>query len=172
MFLVVVQVIATGITEPTPKNLELLPGEEGRFYFQVQSVADPKDLECTVSVKETNGLEVEFDIEVISIGAGEVDNFLGTVIVPRGTAYANYEVKFCVNCGSPIVGEGVNPVKISTCGLDFNVDVVAERTRSNIPLPPKPTVDITLYVIVLVILVLIAVGVVEYLRRKNKKRKK
>ncbi len=163
-------VYAIGFSNPSPTSLQLLKGEEGRFVFQIQSVANPQDLICNYGVKGETPLIVEFDDDETFVGAGGVKDILGTITAPKDIEYGIYNVKFCVNCGNAVaVSEGASSVKTSACDLPIDVEIVEVRTRGNIPLPPKPA-KVPYLLLILIVIILIAIGVIIYYMYKRRKR--
>ena len=173
LILIASNAYAIGISDVSPKYLELLPGEYGRFVFQVQAALSKQVLSCSINFHNSDGMLVEFDQQVIEVPAGQVREVLGTITAPQAIAYGRYIENFCVSCspGTP-VAEDSSKVSFNTCGLEINVDVVAERTRENMPLPVKP---FSLPVWIAVAITIIAVALIliiawAYSRRKKKKR--
>lgn len=167
--LLITNVFATGVSEPFPSNLELLPGESGKFVFQIQSVADPKELSCSVSFQEVDSLDIVFEETSFIVNAGDVRDVLATVTAPRELPYGKYKGSFCISCSNVNVNTGgASPVTFNTCGLDFSVDVVSIRTRNNVDFPEK-RVKKPIYLIVLIIAIILMIIVLTYYLIKRRK---
>jgi hypothetical protein len=135
--LIIAQIAYAGVTNPLPAELNLLKGESGRFKFQIQTIAGNQELECVYNLEGESSLSVDFDPDKIIVPAGTVRDVYGTVTVPRDLDFGAYEEKFCISC-KPTSGIAGAAVQIDTCNLPIRVNVVAERTRDNMYIPPKP----------------------------------
>ena len=154
--LIIAQIAYAGVTNPLPTELNLFKGETGRFKFQVQTIASNRELECTPSLAAESPLVIEFDEEIMIIPAGTVRDIYGTVIVPDEIEFGAYEENFCVSC-KPVQGISGTGVQIDTCDLPIKVNVVDERARDNMYVPPKET-GLLLWQIVVLSVVLIAIA--------------
>ena len=158
--LIVAQIVYAGVTNPLPTELNLFKGESGRFKFQIQTVASNKELECSYALAEESPLIVEFDPATIVVPAGTVRDVYGTVTVPGDLDFGTYEENFCISC-KPTAGQAGTAVQIDTCDLPIKVNVVSERARDNMYVPPKETpFPWQIIVIASVILVIIALSVI------------
>ncbi len=167
--LMIAQIAYAGVTNPLPTELNLFRGETGRFKFQIQTVASNQELECLFYLSEESPLQVTFDPATIIVPAGTVRDVYGSVFVPRDLKFQTYEENFCISC-APTEGAAGTSVKIETCDLPIKVNVVQERTRDNMFVPPRP---FPLYLKILIGAgVLIAIIIVIYLIRKLLGKKK
>jgi hypothetical protein len=171
LMLIGVQVAFAGVTNPLPTELNLLEGESGRFKFQVQAITSEQDLECTSSLKENSVLLVDFDPETIVVLAGTVKDIYGTVEVPKELGFGTFEENFCISC-KPVTGMTGAAVMVETCNLPIKVNVVAERTRDNMYIPPKPFPLMTLVVIVVVGVLLLTIVFLYIWNKKGSMQKK
>jgi len=165
--LILLQIVAAGVTNPLPTELNLLKGESGRFKFQVQTVASNQEVECTSTLGDEYPLEVVFDPSIIIVPGGVVQDVYGTVTVPDEIDFGTYESNFCISCVST-EGTAGTSVKIDTCDLPIKVNVVDERIKDNMYIPPKPS-DYT-SMIIIIIGIVILVFVVFYLWKLSKKK--
>ena len=136
--LIISQIAYAGVTNPLPTELNLFKGESGRFKFQIQTVASNREVECNYRLAEDSPLIVEFDPAEITVPAGTVREVRGTVTVPEEVGFGTYEEKFCISC-RPTAGQTGTSVAIDTCDLPIKVNVVSERTKDNMYIPPKPS---------------------------------
>lgn len=153
--LIIAQIAYAGVTNPLPTELNLLQGESGRFKFQIQTIASNQEIECISSLAGESPLIIEFDPAEIIVPAGTVREVRGTVTVPQNLEFGTYEEEFCISC-SPTQGTAGAAVKIDTCDLPIKVNVVQERTRENMFIPPKPFPLIWKVIIISAVLIIIA----------------
>jgi len=137
MVLILSSIVFAGVTNPLPTELNLLKGESGRFKFQVQTITSDQEVECTSSLSEESIFTIDFDPSTITVPAGTVRDIYGTINVPKNLEYGTYEETFCLSCKPTQSSEGA-AVLIETCNLPIKVNVVSERTRDNMYIPPKP----------------------------------
>ncbi|MBW2985004.1 hypothetical protein KY361_07840 [Candidatus Woesearchaeota archaeon] len=164
--LIISQIAYAGVTNPLPTELNLFKGESGRFKFQIQTVASNQEIACTYDLAEESPLTVEFDPATIVVPAGTVRDVYGTVTVPEELDFGTYEENFCISC-EPTSGQAGTSVAIDTCGLPIKVNVVSERARDNMYVPPKEApISWQTVIIVAAILVVIAL-IVLYLWEKR-----
>ncbi len=168
MILVLTQIVLAGVTNPLPTELNLLKGESGRFKFQIQTIASNQEVECTSILPEDSIFDIDFDPPTIIVPAGTVRDIYGTVSVPRDIDFGTYEESFCIGC-TPTTGQEGAAVTIETCGLPIKVNVVAERTRDNMYIPPKPFPFIGKVIVVAVILVTLAIIIYLVWKKKHEK---
>ena len=180
--LIISQIAYAGVTNPLPTELNLYRGETGRFKFQIQTVASNQEIECNYYLSEESPLLVTFDPATIIVPAGTVRDVYGSVEVAGDLDLGTYEENFCISC-KPTQGAAGTSVQIETCDLPIKVNVVAERARDNMYVPPRPfpligKVLIGIGVLIAVILVLYLVrkylgkkkaGVIEKKRAKKKR---
>jgi len=167
--IVMMQIAFAGVTNPLPSELNLFKGESGRFKFQVQTVASNQEVECTASLAGESPLIVEFDPATIIVPAGTVRDVLGTVTVPDGVEYGTYEENFCISC-APTESLAGTSVKVDTCDLPIKVNVVSERARDNMYIPPKPFPLFWKIVLIAAVVVIAAAIIILLLRKKRSKR--
>jgi len=137
MLLLLAQIVCAGVTIPLPSELNLFKGESGRFKFQVQAVTSEYALDCAVEMSGETPLVIEFDSETLIVPAGGVKEFYGSVGVPRVADLSTYSTSFCVTCTPANKGAGA-AVEVRTCDLPITVNVVEEREKENMTIPPKP----------------------------------
>ena len=166
MVLILSSLVLAGVTNPLPTELNLLKGESGRFKFQVQTITSDQEVECTSSLPEESIFTIDFDPPTITVPARSVQDIYGTVNVPKDIEFGTYEETFCLSCKPTQSPEGA-AVLIETCNLPIKVNVVSERTRDNMYIPPKP---FPLYGKVLIgIGGLALAAVIVYLLKRKKK---
>ncbi|MBS3149345.1 hypothetical protein J4455_01455 [Candidatus Woesearchaeota archaeon] len=159
IILVLMNFVVAGVVFPIP-DLELKPGESGRFQFLITG---SPPLKCTVNPDHKTPLNVEFDnMEVII--ESQSQPYFGTITAPKDTKYGKYTETFCVSCEA--LGEGGgSSLRQSFCDVPINVEVVGERTKENIQFPEKPKEKIDaiaiigLIVLIILIIVLILFGI-------------
>jgi len=169
-----------GISDVSPTSIELLRGESGRFVFQIQSIVAPTtDITCSYGVEQPSDFIVEFDQDNSFVPAGAVRDVLATVTVPDDLPFGTYTENFCVSCkpsigltetGEPIGGQ--SRVSFNSCGLEVTVDVVSQRSKSNMPLPVKPDVVEVWMVVMVVVGIVVVAGSILYASKKISDRKK
>lgn len=162
-----------GVTNPLPTEIELLKGESARFKFQIQAVAHPYAVRCTYSLEEEPIFRVSFDSAETIVEGGKTKDVYGTVTAPRKLDYGGYSATFCVSCKDiqtpPQPGANV---EILTCGLPININVVKERTRENMFVPPKPREPLFMPFVGAVIIIIILLMIILYFLIKNRKKEK
>lgn len=149
--LILLPIVYAGVTNPLPPELELLKSESGRFKFQIQNLNKPQAIECIYELQGDSDLKIDFDDEVLIVDANSRAEFYGTVKAPKSLGF--YTQNFCVKC-SPVTGESGAFVKIDSCGLPVNVNVVQQRSTLNMTVPEK-VLDLTLIIAVALILTLV-----------------
>jgi len=147
LFIAPAVVYAYGVTRPLPYELELLRGESDRFKFQIQVVPSEYEKKCSYSIKEGFPLEVTFP-ETALVSPGQRKDIIGTITVPKNTNFGTYTGELCVHCEDAIEQAGT-VVKQDVCGYPLKVNVVATRTRDNMPIPveEKPFINTTMLII-------------------------
>lgn len=164
-------VYAIGVTRPVPFDMELMRGEDARFTFQIQAVTSDSNQQCKYSMSGLEALNVEFDLDRITVDAGGVKDVYGTVSIPENTPFDTYSGKLTVSCGAAQDEEVQGSVVYTTIGdSPFTVKVVEVRAADIREIigenkPPFPY----LYVIIGAGVILI-VAVVILKRKKSKKR--
>ncbi|MBW2965822.1 hypothetical protein KY342_01820 [Candidatus Woesearchaeota archaeon] len=167
--LIIMQIAYAGVTNPLPTELNLYKGETGRFKFQIQTVASNQEIECVYRLAEESPLSVSFDPATIVVPAGTVRDVYGSVTAPRDLDFGTYEEEFCISC-KPTQGTAGTSVQIETCDLPIKVNVVEERTRDNMYIPPRPFPFIGKVLIgagILVLLLIIIYLVIRMIKRKQ-----
>lgn len=159
-----------GVTNPLPTELNLKPGESGRFKFQIQTVASNQELNCRYYLTEASVLSVKFDPAEIVVPAGTVREVYGTVKASRSLDYGAYAEKFCISC-FPTSSPSGAAVAVETCDLPIKVNVVEERAKDNMYVPPKPFSAVLLLIVVLGIVTAGVIGY-SYLRHKKEQNRK
>lgn len=166
LFLMTASLVYAGVTNPLPPELELLKGETGRFKFQIQNLNKPVALDCTFELEGTKNLDVTFDQISGTINANDKSDFFGSVKAPD--SMGKYTQNFCVRC-SPTSQESGASVKIDSCGLPINVNVVAEKTKENMQVEDKHD-NKMIYVGIIALVAIIAYLLMHYLRKKSSKK--
>jgi hypothetical protein len=166
IFLLTASLVYAGVTNPLPPQLELLKGETGRFKFQVQNLNKPVALDCSFELEGTKNLDVTFDQSSGTINANDKSDFFGSVKAPD--TIGRYTQNFCVRC-SPKSQESGASVKIDSCGLPINVNVVAQKTKENMRVEDRHDNKI-IYVGVIALVVIIACILWYYFRKKSHKK--
>jgi hypothetical protein len=159
-----------GVTNPLPTELNLEKGENGRFKFQIQTVASNQELNCNYYLTGAAVFDVEFDPDTIIVPAGTVREVYGTVKVSRDMDYGNYQEEFCISC-FPTDNPGGAAVAVETCGLPLNVNVVDERIGENMNIPPKPVPMLLILIIVAGVVLVGVFGYSYYRHRKDNERR-
>lgn len=169
-FLFLISFVNAGVVFPIP-DLELRPGESGRFQYAIQIGIPPQ--KCTISLDHKTPLIVEMDDkETIIQSTSQI--LYGSVKVPQDLRYGDYIENFCVSC-EPLSESGGSSIRQSFCEIPIKVDVVGERTKQNIQFPEKPKegVDPVAIVGVIVLIVLIVILILFSVKRpKNTKKRK
>ncbi len=163
---------AIGVGYPFPSQLELKPGESGRFQFEIQASPEEGPVTCNYNIEQQLPLTIEFDEQPIPITpTGQTIRMpvYATVTAPIDIEPGSYSTSFCVSCSPAISGQPIGVVG-SYCGITFGVDVVGERTRENPYVPPKPsktnTLVLTLMLIGIGILILLTIWIVRKILKK------
>ncbi len=170
LIIILSQIVFAGVTNPLPAELNLLPGESGRFKFQIQTVTSDYNLSCDYSLEEKSPLNIEFDSDEIVVPAGTIEDIYGTVDVPDELDYGTYEASFCISC-EPTSKKAGASVKIDTCDLPIKVNVVSGREKENMYVPPKP-VNRTFIIVITILVFLIITGMIYFFSKLSKKPKK
>lgn len=162
---------AVGVGYPYPSQLELKPGESGRFQFEIQTTLEEGAATCTYNLENPIPLTVDFDEQSIPITpTGQVIRMpvYATVTAPVDIEPGKYSTSFCVTCAPKVTG---NPVGVlgAYCGITFGADIVGERTRPNPYIPPKKT-KMNPFVLSLILVIIIALVIlsVVFIRRLSK----
>ncbi len=169
--LLIVQAVNAGVTNPLPSEIELLKGESARFKFQIQAIADPETVICSMSLDDSTNLIISFDEDEVLVEGGTIKEVYGTVTAPRGLTYGNYSGSFCISCDRTEGAPGVS-VKINTCDLPINVAVVKQRTRQNMNIPEKPFPILLAAFIAAIAVIVLLLMIILLLILKRKKDKK
>lgn len=164
---------AIGVGYPFPSQLELKPGEAGRFQFEIQTTSEEGLVICSYNLETPIPLIVDFDEQSVSIPpTGQMIRMpvYATVTAPVDINPGSYSTSFCVSC-KPAKLESPVGMLGSYCGITFGVDVVSERTRDNPYVPSKPF-KLNLFVlgivlISIIILIILTVYVIKRLSKKN-----
>jgi hypothetical protein len=117
-----------GVTSPNPDGLSLLPGERGRFYFQIQAVNEASDLECEITPAKGD-LDVIFDENPVNVEKGKMTTVYGTALAPTDQSLVGQKVEraFCVKCkGDSDIKDGNAVVEGTYCLDPFSVMVEGE----------------------------------------------
>ena len=165
LFILVVSFIsAFGVSYPQPQNIELKPGQASFFTFQIQTDDFPVD--CVPIIDDAGELELAFNQEY-KVEANQRYNIKPQIIVPKETGFGNYKTTFCVECtpAGDISGSKVIP---RVCNLPITVNVVAERTMTNLLEEPKAEFGWMLVMIVLAFAILILASIIYYLVRRRR----
>ena len=139
LFLVILgSVQAIGVTYPLPSELELLRGESGRFWFQIQNVAGTGNQFCKYSIEDL-GLSYAFDnpngIEILE---GMMFDVYGTINVNSNDEIKLYQGKVRVECSPETKTEGTGASVVKTLSVPIKVNIVEIRTHENMIIPDKP----------------------------------
>jgi len=152
-------VLATGVTYPSPPDIELTPGQSERFRFSIQSGLE--ESVCSYQITDPTIIDVQFDEKEIVIEGNRRHNVFGTVTVPEDAQNGEYITKFCAGCNPTNVEGTGSPLVFRTCELPIKVNVVGARTRENMKVeleaPEKPikipTTPVTIFIIIILILI-------------------
>jgi hypothetical protein len=166
--MILAQIVFAGVTNPLPTELNLMKGESGRFKFQIQTIASNQEVQCVSSLAEESPLLIEFDPDEIIVPASTVREVRGTVTVPDEIEFGTFQEEFCISC-RPTEGAPGSSVSVDTCGLPLKVNVVQERTRDNMYIPPKPGLSFTAITIIVLIIIIAGVLIAVILRRMRKR---
>ncbi len=154
---------AIGVGYPYPSELELRPGEEGRFQFEIQSTPESGPVTCTYTMEKEIPLIVEFDEQIIPITSAKETIRMpvyGTILTDFETKLGKYSTSFCVSCSPTNLNAPIGAIG-NYCGLTLGISMVDERTRENPYIPPKPLNYIILLIfsgiIVLAIIILLLI---------------
>jgi len=157
-------VSAIGVTYPHPQDIELLPGEETSFVFQIQ--AHDFDVKCVPVIEETQGLEITLNKEYI-VQINERLNVKGKVKLPADMSSGDYKATFCIEC-SPLQASSGSSVKQRTCNLPVTVKGVSERTRQNSFDIEQGERTLLWTILILVVLILLVILSIWYVLKKRK----
>ena len=156
-------VLAIGVTYPHPQNIELVPGQASYFTFQIQT--DDFPVSCVPVTEELSGLELAFNPQY-QVEEYQRFNIKPQVLVPKQTAFGSYRATFCMECtpSGDVEGSKIIP---RVCGLPITVNVVAERTRTNV-FEEEPKAFFGIWITLLIIAIIILAIIIFYLIRKRK----
>ncbi len=155
------------IAYPLPNNLNLVPGEEGRFKMMIQAANEDSDVVCTIDPQGEEVLDYLFDESFPEVVAGTNRYVRGTVTAPQ--EYGVFTQKFCASC-APVNKEGGVSIAIKTCDLPLTVSVIDKRKRDNMFIEPK---EISMWRLVgKIALVALLILLIVYLFMGKKKQKK
>ncbi|MBS3163349.1 hypothetical protein J4427_01540 [Candidatus Woesearchaeota archaeon] len=163
---------AVGVGYPYPSQLELKPGESGRFQFEIQTTPEEGDVTCTYNLENPIPLIINFDEQSIPITpTGQTIRMpvYATVTVPIEAESGSYSTSFCVTCAPKDEGNPVGALG-AYCGITFGVNVVGERTRENPYVPPKPAKTNAFILTIIFTLIAILVLVFIYITKRVLKR--
>ncbi len=162
--------LALGVTRPVPHDMELMRGESADFSFQIQAITSTEDISCVYSLGGMEPLEIKFDSDEKTVGAGSKEKVYGTVTVPEGTPFGTYSSTLSVSCGGTEGGEGGSQVRSTIGGSPFSVEVVEFREKEIREVRPEQ--EIPLEIIILIIIVIILIIGAYYWSRKPPAKKK
>ncbi|MEA3430531.1 MAG: hypothetical protein U9R08_04625 [Nanoarchaeota archaeon] len=163
--LFLVPIVYAGVTNPLPPELELLKSESGRFKFQIQNLNKPQAIECIYELQGESDLNIDFDDDIMFVDANSKAEFYGTVKAPKILGF--YTQEFCIRC-SPASEQSGATVKIDSCGLPVNVNVVQQRLTNNMTIPDK-SYDFTLIIALVLVAVFVVVLLYHFKKGKSKK---
>ncbi|MBS3113007.1 hypothetical protein J4418_02920 [Candidatus Woesearchaeota archaeon] len=172
-FLLVLQIVsAWGLTHPQPGNLQLLRGEEARFWVTIDAVQSKNDMVCKLQMISDSEVEFLFDVQEesseIIIPKGTAKALYGTVSSNDAASYKMHSFQFCPDCKEIVTQEeGVTGVQGKYC-VPFNVEVADSRTRENPQeqIPPKPVDYFWYYVAGISITLIVLIAILFFLVRK------
>lgn len=156
-------VSSLGVSYPLPQNMELLPGQSSYFQFQIQT--DDFPVNCVPIIEETNGLELAFQ-QKYTVEANQKHVVKPQVIVPKQTAFGNYEATFCIECTPSEEVEGSRIIP-TVCGLPLTVGVVSERTGVNL-YEETAAANYMIWVTLLSVSIIVLAMVIFYLVRRRR----
>lgn len=148
-----------------PLELQLKPGDTGRFNFGIKS---DYAIHCRFSNEHKTNLIIRFDQD-----EGDIDNtkmFNGNVKVPENLIYGYYEESLCVFCEKINENVAGSVVKEENCGIPISVNVVEERTKENYYVAEKAINEKKDYLLYFAAIVLILTGVIVTLLYIKKKK--
>ncbi|HLD07185.1 MAG TPA: hypothetical protein VJC16_06690 [Candidatus Nanoarchaeia archaeon] len=162
-----------------PNELELLPGESGRFKFGIDATQNSYDMECTVGLSSFEGVTITLDSNPLRVkgkGIGHVGGTATIGAIPPG----DYGQQFCVTCTDILLEQAEGATVRSTyCNIPFTAHVVGERSRENqyvpayIPSAEEAPAAVTISVTVIVLVAIglaVVLSVIFYELRKPRKR--
>jgi hypothetical protein len=162
-------VFAIGVSYPN--ELELMNNEAGRISFSVQLV-QMETSTCRFSIEGIEPLTWELDKgNEITFEAGSINHLYGTISVPKDAEERLYEGKIKVQCVPHVELEGSGSRITQSMNVPIKVNVVNNRTKENLFVPPKPADWFLVIIIIAVVAVIIISMVVYNVRRRNKKTK-
>ncbi|MFH1500999.1 MAG: hypothetical protein ABIE22_03575 [archaeon] len=157
-------VSAVGVTFPQPQNMELRPGENNYFIFQIQS--DHFPIICIPEIESSDNLQIILE-DNYTVAQNQRFNVQGEVVLSKGASFGDYKTTFCILC-MPLESEG-STVNIKTCGLPVTVSAVAQRSGPNLYEPPSPSYLIPVIVILSIAIIILLAIIIIYLYRKRKR---
>ena len=166
LILLLTTFVRAGVVFPIP-DLQLMPGESGRFQYAIQTGTPP--VQCTMSLNDKTPLEISLDFDEGIVNA-QSKTFYGTATAPREIPFGHYEETFCVTCESLSEAGGAS-LRQSFCDIPIKVDVVRERTKMNLQLPEKPKEVIDPIAIVgTIVLIILVIVLILFSVKKTKKK--
>jgi len=168
--LIFIKTVYAGVNYPIPNEIQLKPGEEGRFLFIVTSTGTFVQ-NCAIYPDSKVPFVVEFDETSFTMPQGEKEKLLrGTVSTTKETEIGKYTETFSVTC-TPQSEEGEGSTISTTIrNIPVNVDVVGERTHVNLVVDEqkeKP-IQVPTYFYFILIAVIIAIIIYIIYSKKNK----
>ncbi|MBS3146893.1 LPXTG cell wall anchor domain-containing protein [Candidatus Woesearchaeota archaeon] len=166
--LVTMNSVFAGVVFPIP-DLQLKPGESGRFQYVIQTGTLP--MKCSMSLDHKTNLIVEFD-ETETILDSPSKPLYGSVTVPENLGAGDYKETFCVSCESISETSG-SSIRPSFCDIPIKVEIVLDRTKSNMQFPNKPKTgidELTILGIIVLIVLIVALILLGLKRSKNRKK--
>ncbi len=172
-----------GVNNPTPAEIELKAGEEGRFRFAIQAMGEEKNMKCSVVTERVNpDLEIVYDDGTeFEVKAGTIKPVLASITPGSRVEAGRYEQDFCVECSKIGDTAGI-ATKPRFCTTKVVVDVVELRTKENFPIPQKPapessglplgTILGVAVAVIAILAVLVALKMRKPKRAKSKKKRK
>ena len=158
-------VSAIGVSYPIPQNIQLKPSQSSYFTFQIQT--DEYPVTCVPLVEETSGLELAFNQQYL-VEANQRYNVKAQVIVPKQTAFGEYQATFCMECTPSGETEGSRIIP-RVCKLPITVDVVSDRSREN-RFEQEAANYVIVWITLLVLSILVLVLIIFYLIRRRRAR--
>ncbi len=167
--LIFIKFVSAGATYPVPSEIQLKPGEEGRFSFIVTSSGTYAQ-DCIVNPDLKVPFKVEFDETSFTIPLDiTAKQVIGTVYASKETPTGKYTETFSVSClpTSP-EGEG-SSISTTIRNIPINVDIVNERTYDNLNIPkPEKPIQVPTYFYIILIAVIIAIVIYIIYSKKKK----
>ncbi len=164
-----------GVALSTPE-LQLVPGENARWGFEIQTNGLTLPVLCNIDIHKTTPLQVTLDTpSPITLPPGQRNPIYATISIPKNTPNGKYTETFDVSCD--LIAEKTSSgssVKEVIASLPIKYEVVSSFTRPNYTVPEKPKIPPAPEVVlaIIVVLAILLIIMFTYLRKQKPKKKR